>query len=263
MVGAAEAHDAPFARVVAGEPHRLHHRLRARHVERDLVLSGNFLQPPDVLQHDRVITTQHRTKIPGARPTFVDAGFVEIIAEDVDAVGAREIDAAVAVQVHQFGSLGARPEGTERQVLAQHRHELEGHAIGRGELQIRQPFARLRGSGERLRAALAQRLAEPLQRPAPTLCDIRRRPIYSKETQRVIAVAGQPTRQPRGHASMSGERGMLRQGKTQPLRHQGYENQCGRCDRNLCRFYEHGTTPHCAGRRRFSHLLYQRDLTES
>ena len=42
VIGAAEAHQMRAARVVAREPHRLHHRLGAGHVERHLVEAGNL-----------------------------------------------------------------------------------------------------------------------------------------------------------------------------------------------------------------------------
>ena len=63
VIGAAEADQVGPAGVVTREPHGLHHRLRPRHVERDFVEPGNFLQAFHVVGNHRMIGAEHRAEL--------------------------------------------------------------------------------------------------------------------------------------------------------------------------------------------------------
>ena len=99
VIGAGEAHQMRAAGVVARQPHRLHHGFGAGHVERDFVESGNLAQPLHVVGDDGVIGAEHRAERMRALFGLGDALLVEIVAEDVDAVGAGQVVEHVAVDV--------------------------------------------------------------------------------------------------------------------------------------------------------------------
>src|SRR4029077_12054718 len=91
VIAAAESHQMRPAGVVAGKPYRLHHRFGTGHMERHLVEARNPSQPPHIVRDNRMIGTEHRTKLADAlRPAF-QALLVEVIAKKVDAVGPREV----------------------------------------------------------------------------------------------------------------------------------------------------------------------------
>ena len=62
MIGAAEAHQARLAGVIAGEPHRLHHGLGAGHVEGDLVEARDLAQPAYVVGDHRMVRRRARDR---------------------------------------------------------------------------------------------------------------------------------------------------------------------------------------------------------
>ena len=99
VVRAAEAHEVRPPGVVPRQPHCLHHRFGARHVERHFVHAGNVLQFRDVVGDDRVIRAEHRTQVADALDAGVDALLVEVVPEHVGPVGAGEVVGEVAVEV--------------------------------------------------------------------------------------------------------------------------------------------------------------------
>ena len=118
VIGAAEANEMGAARVIARQPHRLHHRLGAGHVERHFVEAGDLPQPLDVVGDRRVIGAEHRAEVADALDPALDALLVEVVAEDVDAVRAGQVVEAVAVEVGD-GDAGRRlHEGAGRQMPA-------------------------------------------------------------------------------------------------------------------------------------------------
>ena len=97
MIGAGEANQMRAPGVVAREPHRLHHGFGAGHVERDFVEPGNLAQPLDVVGDDGMIGAEHRAERMRALLGLGDALLVEVVAEDVDAVGAGQVVGDIAV----------------------------------------------------------------------------------------------------------------------------------------------------------------------
>ena len=99
MIGTAEAHQVAPARVVAREAHRLHDGLGTGHVERHLVESRDLAQPADVVGQQRMVGAEHRSERAHLFGAALDALLVEVVAEDVDAVGAAQVEEAVAVEI--------------------------------------------------------------------------------------------------------------------------------------------------------------------
>ena len=61
---------------------------------------------------------------------------VEVVAEDIDAVGAGEVVEPIAVEIGDRHAGGRLHEGAGPQVLAHEAAVLERHPVGVGELQI-------------------------------------------------------------------------------------------------------------------------------
>ena len=108
----------------------------------------------DVVGDDRVIGAEHRAEVAHARGAALDALLVEVVAEDVDAVGAGQVVEAVAVEIGDGDAGGRLHEGAGVQVLAHEAAVLERHAVGAGELQVGDAFLDLRREPDRLGEAL-------------------------------------------------------------------------------------------------------------
>jgi hypothetical protein len=93
-----------------------------------------------------------RRRAPGPRRSTAralgDALLVEVVAEDVDAVGAGQVVEDIAVEVGHRHALGGLHEAARLQVLAQEAAELERHAVGAGELQVGDARPRLLRSSQ-------------------------------------------------------------------------------------------------------------------
>ena len=99
-------------------------------------MSGNLQETLDVERGDRMVGAQDR---PQVAHTFAAAGnafLVEVVAEDVHAVGTGEVVELVAVQIGDLDARGGLQEGAALEVLAHEAAELKRHAIARGELQV-------------------------------------------------------------------------------------------------------------------------------
>src|ERR1700683_1688903 len=105
VIGTAKAHQIPAARVVAHKTHRL---------------------------------------APPCAPAFY-AFLVEVVAEEIYSVRAREVKEGVAVGVGYRDSGGGLQKHAHLQMLADEAAELKRHAIARGELRVREAAFDLRG----------------------------------------------------------------------------------------------------------------------
>ncbi len=215
MIGAAEAHHMAALGVVAGEPHRLHHGFRAGHVEAHLVHARDRLEPRDIVRDDRMIGAQHRPELGDLRRPFRDHALIGVEAHQVDAVGAREIVEAVAVEIGDRHAIGGGEEAAGRKVLAHEAAELKGHAIGAGELQIGEAGGGLLGQRRCLGEALLVERGEALEAGLALADGVVRRAIRAEEALRIIAPGRDQPRHPARHARMAGKRAMLgpRQGE--------------------------------------------------
>ena len=217
VIGAAEAHQVRAAGVIAREPHRLHDRLGARHVERHFVEAGDLLQAPDVVGDHRMIRAEHRTEVADPLMAALHAGLVEIVAEQIDAVRAGEVVERVAVEVGDRHAAGRLQERAERQVLAHDAAVLERHPIGVGELQIGNAVGHRRGGFERLRKVLLEMRRQPHEAGPALRGDRLGRIVGAEEPRFVVFVERQERRHAPRHPGVSGQRSVLRLGQLQPL----------------------------------------------
>ena len=207
MISTAEPHQLAAARVVARQPHRLHHRFRARHVKGDLVQAGDFLQTGDVVGDHRMVAAQDWSQGADAFIACFHARFVEVVTEQIHPVGTRQVVETIPVEVGQRHPLGRRQERARAQMLAHEPAVLERHAVGFGELQVRNAFAGLGGE--------PTRFGEPL--PVQSRQPVEARPAAGRDLVGCVVGAEEPVeRHQRGHAPreprVSGQRAVLRPG---------------------------------------------------
>ena len=209
MVGAAETNKMRAARVIARQPHRLHHRLGAGHVERHFVESGDLPQPLDVVCDRRVIGAEHGAEVADELDPALDALLVEVVAEDVDAIGAGQIVEAVAVEVGD-GDAGRRlHEGASLEMQADMAAELERHAIGVGELQIGDTVLDFGRRPRSLGIALAVMRAQPREGSLAPSSNLLRRIVDAEEVALVVFIERHQGRDPARHPRVTGQRAVL------------------------------------------------------
>ena len=146
--------------MVTRQAHRLHHRLRPRHVERHLVQPRQRAQAAYVVRGDRVQPAQRRPEVarPDDRP--VHAVLVEVIAEHVDAIRARQVVEHVAVEIGQRDPGRRLVESADPQVLPHEAAVLERDPIRGRELQVGKARRGLVGQLARLGETLLVQLGE-------------------------------------------------------------------------------------------------------
>ena len=216
VVGATKAHHFVAPAVVARQPHGLHHGLGSRHVEGNLFHTGYALQALQVVRHDRVVSTQYRTKIAHHCRALFNAALVKVVAQQVHAVGTGEIKKAVAVQISDRDTFSGSHKGSDLQTLAHQFFELKGHAVGADELQVRQGAHHIGGGVQGLGVAGLE-LLHQAGKGCPAACNhIGRRTIDAIGLLFVIGVAGQERRYPARRARVAGQPRVLGQGQLHP-----------------------------------------------
>jgi len=169
-----------------------------------------------------VVGAEHGPEPLDQRHAFGNAVLEEVVAEDVHAIGAGQVMEDVAVEIGDGDPLRGLQEAAELQVLAQVRAELERHAVGAGELQVRQALARLRGERRAAGESAVEQVAEASEAGTTACHGLRRRPVGVEEARLAIGVSGDPRRHAARQLRVSGERPVLgeRQLQTAPCRRQ-------------------------------------------
>lgn len=142
VIRAAERHDMRTPCVIASEAHCLHHCLGAGHVERDFVKLRDLAQPLRVERDERVVGAKNGPEVPGVLHGSFDALPVEVVAEEIHAVGTGQIEELIAVEVGDRDAargLKERPGGQSAQKAA----ELKRHAVLAGEAKVGNAVLRL------------------------------------------------------------------------------------------------------------------------
>ena len=209
VIRAREPHDPLPPGVVAREPHGLHHRLGSRHMERHLVEPGQRGDATRIVRDDRVIGTEHRPQLGRDRRPFRDRLFVELIPEQVDAVGAGQVDEPVAVEVDHLGPLRALQERARAELAPHLGAELERHPVRAGELQVGKERPRRHRRRQRARETLGVERGQPLEPRAAPGRDLGRRLVRREEPRLVIIIGRDQPRDALGEADMTGQRGVL------------------------------------------------------
>ncbi len=227
MIGAAEAHQVGPAGVVARQPHGLHHRLGARHMERHFVESGKLFQTLHVVGDDRMIRAEHRAKLADALDGASYRLLVEVVAEDIDPVGAGQVVELIAVEIREHDARGRLHERCGFEVLAHDAAILERHPIGVGELQIGDAIGRLGGAADRFGKARVIERRQPLEAGAAAPRDLLRRIVGTEEPALVVVVERHQRGHPPRHPGMAGQRPVLGLRKLEPPA-QCHQRRCQR-----------------------------------
>jgi len=197
------------AGVVARKPHRLHDSLGAGHVEGDFVEPGNLAEAPRVLGDSRMIGAEHRPQRMRALFADFDAFLVEIVAENVDAVGAGQVVECVAVEIGQRHARRGLHEGACAEVLAHQAAVLERHPVGMRELQVGDLLCRFRAQLPALGEAFGEQGRKTEEGVLAPRRDLRRRTVGAEEIIDVELVGRDQSRHPARHLGMTGERAVL------------------------------------------------------
>ena len=204
------------AGVIAGEPDRLHHRFGARHVERDLVEPGNLAQPPHVLGDDRMVGAEHGPERMRALLADLDALLVEIVAEDVDAVGTGQVVEHIAVEIGDRHARRGLHEAAGAEMLVNQAAILERHPVGSGELQIGNPGCCFRRHRPAFGVAFPVETGEPEEAVLALGGDSRRRAVGTEEIVDIELVERDQPRYGTRHLRVSGQRAVFGARQGQP-----------------------------------------------
>ncbi len=178
-------------------------------------LPGDARQPRGIVGDQRRVVAQHRSQFGDAGRAALHAALVEVVAQEVDAVGAGEVVAGIAVEVGDLHARRLGDEGARRQCSPDARAELEGHAIALGELQVGDVRGGLGGALERALRPGAERARQPLEAGAAPRGDLLARIVGAEEGGIVVGVVRHQPGQGAGHAGVARQRAVLgaRQGE--------------------------------------------------
>ena len=162
VIGPAQPHQVRPAGVVAGQAHRLHHRLGAGHMEGNLVQPGQLFEPLDIVANQRMVGPEHRAQLPGLFLRLGDTLLVKVVAKHVDAIGAGDIVAPVAIDIPDLHTLGLVDNRAALELLAKAGTVGKGHPVGAGEPDVRDAVLQRLAVGQAQGAGLAYLGAQPV-----------------------------------------------------------------------------------------------------
>ena len=238
MIGATEPHQVRSPRMIACQPNRLHDSFGARHMKRDLIETRELLEHLYVLDDQGMIGAEHRTKLAHPRSAALDRLFVEVVAEEVYAVGTADIVEAIAVEISNGHAFARLHEGGGGQVGAYVAVVLERHPVGVGELQVRDAFSRFGGAPDRFGKARVVKSRQPGEPCTAARNNVLRRSVGTEESRLVVFVKRHEPRKPPRDPCMTGDRFMfgLRKLETPPQCYQrGRERRSADPVKRQCR----------------------------
>ena len=153
-----------------------------------------------------MIGTQQGAEFMHPRRAPFDSALIEVVAKNVDAVGATQIIEAIAIEIGDRHAIGRLDEGADWQIGAHDTAILERHAIGAGKLQVGNVLAGFRSLPNRFGKACLIERSEPFKSGAPALRDIGGCAVGAEEPLFVIFVERNEGGEPTGHSRMARER---------------------------------------------------------
>ena len=209
MIGAAESHQMRAPGVVARQPYRLHDGFGARHVKGHFFQTGNLQQAPHVVGGHRVIGAQHRPQPANALAAPLDALLVEVVAEYIDPVRARQIVEPVAVEIGDGDAGRGLYERACLEVPPHESAELERHAIAGSELQVGDPVGDFAGELGRLLEPFGKHRGQSHEARVPGCGNLLRGAVGAEEMRFVVFVERHQRRETARHSRMPRQRAML------------------------------------------------------
>ncbi len=156
-----------------------------------------------------MIGAEHRAELAHALDGARDRPLVEIVAQDVDAVGAGQIVEPIAVEVREHDARGRLHERRRFEVPAHDAAVLERHPIGVGELQIGDAVGHCGGEPDRFGKARVVKRRQPFEAGAALGHDLLGRIVGAEKPVFVIAVERHQRGHPPRHPGMAGQRPVL------------------------------------------------------
>ena len=227
MIRATETHNVFALGVVTRQPNRLHHRFGARHVERHFIHARYSFQSFSIAGRAGVVRPQHKAQVLGFGHAFGHGFFVEINSKHIHAIRACQVVERLAIQVGDMHAAGRLQKRPHLEVLLDQGAELEGHAVGRDELHVRNVLAGGRCGLNAQRVAGFENFGEFEKCLATKILYVKRCVVTFKELLLVKMVARQQTCQTLGHSRVSGQRRVLGAGQLKPSVNRGRQgSQC-------------------------------------
>src|SRR5262249_51452779 len=141
----------------------------------------------------------------GGFGAFGDAGFVEILAEEVDAVGTADVVEDVAVEVGECDAGGGLDEGADGEIFADDAAELEGDAVGGGELEVGEAFAGVFREVDSFGKTRAIELGKAVEGGASFLGDVGWRVVEAEELVGAVVVERNEPSKASAHSRVADE----------------------------------------------------------
>src|SRR5262249_29448582 len=151
-----------------------------------------LFQALHVVGDDQMIGAEHRAKLADALDRACYRLLVEVVAEDIDPVGAGQVVELIAVEIREHDARGGLHEGCGFEVLAHEPAVLERHPIGVGELQIGDAVGRLGGAADRFGKARIIERRQPLEAGAAARRDLLRRIVGAGKPALLLVVERHP-----------------------------------------------------------------------
>ena len=170
----------------------------------------------DILGDDGMVGAEHGAERMGALLGLGDALLVEVVAEDVDAVGAGQVVEHIAVDIGDGDAGRGLHEGAGAEILAHQPAVLERHPVGFGELQVGDARRRLRRHLPALGVALLIEAGEAEEAVLALHGDVVGRAVGAEEIVDIEFVMRHQPRDHLGHFGMSGQRAVLGARQRQP-----------------------------------------------
>ncbi len=156
-----------------------------------------------------MVGAEHRAERMGTRRGAGNALLVKIVAENIDAVGAREVVKNVAVDICDGNPGRGFDEGACAEILLHQTAILERHPIGSRELQVGDPRRGLRRHRAAFGVAFLIEAGEPEEAILALRGDGRRRAVGTEEIVDIEFVEWDQPRDRARHLRMSGQRAVL------------------------------------------------------
>ena len=143
-----------------------------------------------------MVGAEHRAQRADAGDAVLDAALVGVVAEDVDAVGAGQVEGDVAVEIADPHAVRGLDEAADAQLLADQPPELERHAIAvvnwRSEMDSAAAAVAASVRGARVASSWASRVKPARRRSATS----KGAPSAAKKRSAAVLVERHQPRQP-------------------------------------------------------------------
>src|SRR5215475_10976355 len=163
-----------------------------------------------------MIGTQNKTDVAGAFDGPVDALFIKLRSEQVDAVRAAQVVKPVAVHVPDAGPIRFFDDRSDSEMTLNVRLILKRDTVGIHKGEIRDAGFEVIAQRDRFRKTLTKKISQPLEPLPALLLDIERGKIAREKCPSRIGIAGNPPGQLQSQPRVALKRTVFRARQQQP-----------------------------------------------